>query len=252
MRNDTSPRLASPASSSASPSTTSLRRFRALGLLSASLALTALAACNEVETGRMNRVEFIPDDCGRLACDLDDRLAVGGVTDIYLDGVDGMPVDDLELVSSAPWVFDVVAGQPGTSPRFTVVGNGSGRADLLAIDRRGVVIDALSVDVVYIDDLDIEVTGSGVVSDQVLDYDEHFRIPADTRVDITVDPQADFGPVMGDVQYTVVIDAGLAAAIEPGGDVARGRFAIDAPAGEYDFSVIAPGGTRRTVRLSVE
>ena len=80
-------------------------RNQQLPLLLLALPFASFAACtwNEVEDGRLGRLEMTPSECGQPGCDLDDGIAVGGTLDLSLRAKDNVDISDLRLVSSASW-----------------------------------------------------------------------------------------------------------------------------------------------------
>ena len=219
-----------------------------------SLSLLSLAACNEVESGQMGLVDFAPDNCGASYCDLDDGLAVGATTEVYLDGVDGSSVSDLHIESSAPWIAEVLEEQPGLSPRAVIAGNGSGTVDLLAVDDFGYVVDYVTIRVVAADSLAVDVSAvNGVAPDGPYLSDRaddlYFaRAGQDLSIDATA--LADGSPVMGRQSFSVVTDADMAAGIG-GQDVGDGRFDLRLPPGEHDL-YLSTATTWRTIHFSVQ
>ena len=227
---------------------TSLR----LATVLATLPFASLAACtwNEVETGRNGLVQLTPDDCGRLGCDLDDGVAVGGALTIRLSGTDGRSAADLDLVSSAPWVIDVrSADRFGAEPEFRVLGTGAGRADLIVIDRAGYEIDYLPIEVATINDLGIDATAAGMTELTVVGADRAFQAPTGAEVELDVAGRAFGHELIGDVQYLVELDAAIATAMHADADVARGHMRLTMPAGDHAIRVTAPGGASARVLL---
>ena len=210
-----------------------LPRLLSLSLLSL-LSVTA-AACNEVESGEMGLVDFVPDDCGQSGCDLDDGLAVGATTDVYLESASGGTVDDLHIESSAPWIAEVLEYEDGISPRAVIGANNAGYVDLLAVDRYGYVVDFVTIHVVAADDIEIAV--DGVMAPGAV-----------VAIDATA--LADGWPVMGRVEYTVVTDAEMAAGIGSQ-DVSDGQFDLQLPAGEHDLFV-STATAYRTIHFSIQ
>jgi hypothetical protein len=208
---------------------------RLLGLSFLSLLSVTAAACNEVESGEMGLVDFVPDDCGQSGCDLDDGLAVGATTDVYLEPAGGGTVDDLHIESSAPWIAEVLDYEPGSSPRAVIGANAEGYVDLLAVDRYGYVIDFVTIHVVAADEIELDVQGNIATGEVV-------------TIDATA--LADGWPVMGRIEYTVVTDAEMAAGIGSQ-DVGDGRFTIQLPAGEHDLFV-STATAWRTIHFSVK
>ncbi len=225
---------------------------RFLTSLLATLPLATTAACqwNEVETGKNGLVQLTPDDCGQLGCDLDDGVAVGGTLTIRLSGTNGRSAADLGLVSSAPWVIDIIdADTFGSEPEFRVVGNNAGRADLIVIDRAGYEIDYLPIDVATISSFALDARADGLTELTVAGADRAFQAPAGADLELDVSGEAFGRQLTGDVQYLVELDAAIATAMKPDADVARGHLHLTMPAGDHDLRVTAPGGAAQRIRL---
>ncbi|MBK9036723.1 MAG: hypothetical protein IPL61_36650 [Myxococcales bacterium] len=223
-----------------------------LALLLAALPFTSLVACtwNEVETGKNGLVQLTPDDCGQLGCDLGDGVAVGGALTIRLSGTNGRSAADLDLVSSAPWVLDVLsADRFGSEPEFRVLGTGAGRVDLIIVDRAGYEIDYLPVEVATISDLGIEADAAGMTELSVIGADRAFQAPAGAEVQLDVAGRAFGHELTGDVQYLVELDAAIAAGMRGDADVARGHMHLTMPAGDHALRITAPGGASQRVLL---
>jgi hypothetical protein len=212
-----------------------------------------LAACNEVETGEYGVVEFVPDDCGQAFCDLDDRLAVDATTDVYLNAADGGSADGLFIRTSSPWIAEVVAEDTdGLSPRVTLAGNAPGEVDLLAIDSWGYIVDYVTIEVAAPDAIGVDVFGSAVDGPHyAAGYDDLYFVDAGAEIEIDAHAYADAGPLMGNMAYTVIIDADLALNVRPGDDLSDGKFRVTVPAGEHDLTIATPSVTR-VMRFSVK
>jgi hypothetical protein len=230
-----------------------LRRSSAL-LLAAPLAL-GLAACNEAETGHNGVAYFVPDDCGRDFCTFDDPIAAGSTLDVYLDGVDDQYVDDLEIASTDRQVIDVLGEEPSGSPRYTLLARAPGRADLAALDPRGDEVDFISVEVARVDELRVDVEGRNlgpplqwVTADGTIALG--YTVDAGAHLEIDVEPYAHGRWAIGDFQYGVVIDPEVAAALDSSSRLTAGRLVLDAPAGEHDILLTAPGGAYVMIHLS--
>jgi hypothetical protein len=223
-------------------------------LLSLSLLALPAAACNEVENGHNGLVDFAPDNCGQSYCDLDDGLAVGATTEVYLDGTNDDSVSDLHIESSAPWIVDVLDQESGISPRATLGGNDEGYVDLLAVDRFGYVVDWVTIHVVAADELSVDVSANdgaapdGPHANDLADDLYFAQIGQSIAIDATA--LASGSPLMGRMDYSVETDAAMAAAIGSQ-DVGDGRFDLRLPAGEHDL-LHATATTWRTIHFSVK
>jgi hypothetical protein len=229
-------------------------RNRLLPLL-ASLPVSLLAACewNEVEQGRLGRLELVPSDCGQAYCDLDDGIATGGDLSVTVRGKDGTSAYGLTLVSSAPWIADVIAVEDdGFEPRFRVLGTGPGRADLIAIDEAGYEVDYLPVEVATVADLDVSLIGEGASELVVVGYDSAFEIKAGVETTLDVIGMSRGRDLTGDFEYAAFLDAELAAAMQPGSDLGSGHLELLVPrTGDHELTFIAPGGATERIRLIV-
>lgn len=226
--------------------------FTRLATLLATLPLALTAACdwNEVETGRNGLVQLTPDDCGQLGCDLDDGIAMGGALTIRLSGTEGRSAADLDLVSSAPWIVDIIsADRFGSEPEFRVIGNAAGHADLIVIDRAGYEIDYLPVDVAAISDFDLDARADNLTELNVIGADRAFQAPAGADLELDVAGEAFGHTLTGDVQFRVELDAALAVAMRSDADVARGHLHLTMPAGDHDLRITAPGGATQRIVL---
>jgi hypothetical protein len=235
------------------PAFASALRFSSL-LLAAPL---ALAACNIAETGENGVAHFVPDDCGRDVCSFDDPIAAGSTVDVYLTGVDDQYVGDLEVASTDPGVIDVLGRVPDSSPRFTLLANRPGRADVAAVDRDGDEVDYIQVEVERVDELVFDVVSVGLGEPETIVTSDgvrmsRYRLDVGAHVDIDVHPYARGNWAMGAFEYGVVIDPVIAAAILPSSKVSHGDLDFYAPRGEHDIMVSAPGGAYALLRLSVE
>lgn len=227
-------------------------RSNQLSLLLLALPLSSLAACNwnEVEDGRLGRLEMIPSECGQLGCDLDDGIAVGGSLDLSLRGKAGFDASGLRLVSSAPWVVDIVTVEDiGLEPRFRIAGYNPGLADLIAIDGAGYEVDYLPVEVAAIAGFDVTANADNMSMYTQPGLGEVIEVFAGTDVQVEVDGTSRGRALTGDVQLLVELDAALAGAMIPGSDPARGELHFRAPSGTHDAVFHAPGGATQVVRV---
>lgn len=206
-----------------------------------------LTACNEVETGQNGLVTLTPDDCGKQGCDLDDGIAVGGTLTATLDGTDDRDARDLRLVSSAPWVVDVIATDTsGFDPEFRILGTGAGRADLIAVDQWGYAIDYFPVEVAMIGELSIDANADEL---SVIGADVAFQAPIGSELRLEAVGLSRGRELTGDVQYLAELDAAIAQAMMPGADPSRGHLRLTVPAGDHDVRLTAPGGARKLIRI---
>lgn len=223
-----------------------------LSSLLVALPLASLAACNwnEVEDGRLGRVQMTPSDCGRPGCDLDDGIAVGGALDVTLTGKDGVDASRLQLVSSAPWIVDVLGTEDvGAEPSFRIAGQNAGLAELVAIDEYGYEVDYLPVEVAAIAGFDVSAIADGMTMSSVPGVGRVLDVTTSTEVTIHLEGTSRGRALIGDVQLLAELDAALANAMLPGSDPARGELHFHAPSGTHDMAFTAPGGARETIRV---
>lgn len=220
-----------------------------LSSLLLALPFTSLIACgwNEVETGRNGLVQLTPSECGKDGCDLDDGVAVGGTLLITLSGKDGADASDLRLISSAPWIVDVVSQeQSAFDPEFRIAGNGAGIADLIAIDQWGYEVDYLPIEVAAIGDISIDASGDQV---SVIGVDAAFQAPIGSEFRLDAVGLSRGRELTGDVQYLTVLDQAIAESMMDGADAARGHLRFTVPAGDHDVRFTAPGGATKQIRI---
>ncbi len=221
-------------------------------LLSLSLLALPLVACSEAEHGQNNVVDFIPEQCGQAYCTLDDSLAVDGTIEVSLDRAsDHGPVTDLRIESADPSVAAVVAIDDGVYPKVTLAGMAPGSTELLAIDGSGAVVDWLPIRVEAADRLTVDVLGSVDGPHAAVGYDDLYFASANTRIDVDVSAFAFGDSLTGAMQYQVVIDPVMYAAIDRGDDLASGHFHATLPPGEHTIA-IGSGQAYRTVHFSVK
>ena len=216
------------------------------------LPLVALAACNTVTTGEYGVLTFTPDECGGdEGCSLNDDLAVGATLVVELEAADGGDIEDLRLITSNPYVFQVerLSSSPWSS-EWKVTGTGDGWAELVAIDGLGYEIDKTRIDVRYADGLGVEhVAGNAVGPTVRLGYDQVWTVNADERVELEIVPLEGRFRMMGRVAYQVDIDELLYAGMAPGSRVEAGELEFRVPMGEYDVDFVAPDG--QSLRLLI-
>jgi hypothetical protein len=225
---------------------------RLASLLLLSLPLATLAACdwNEVETGRYGQVEFVPDECGQAGCDLDDGIAAGAELTIGLRGVEGRSTYGLGLVSSAPWVVDVIeVRKDGFDPEFRILGTGAGTADLIAIDGAGYEVDYIPVEVATISELGVDAFADGLTELNVVGADHAYSAPIGADLQIHVSGLAFGRELTGFFQYFAELDSAIALNSLSDSAPSLGFLHLSVPAGEHEVRFTAPGGTRRIIRV---
>jgi hypothetical protein len=230
-----------------------MRNRLPLLLASLPLSLSLLAACDEVEQGRLGQLEFTPGDCGKLFCDLDDGIATGGDLDVTIRSKNGAAAGGLTMVSSAPWIVDVISDNGDYfEPRFRVLGTGAGRADLIVIDEAGYEVDYIPVEVATVADLEVSVDADNAIPLAVVGYDSAFEIKAGERTVIDIVGTSRGRELTGDFEYAAFLDVELAAAMQSGSDLGGGHLELLVPrAGDHELTFIAPGGATERMRLIV-
>lgn len=208
-----------------------------------------LAACDVIETGALGRLEFLPGDCGVVGCNLGDRLAVGAVTSLEVRERGGGDVLGLELVSSDPYVFDVVGRDAFDDDEFVLSGGAPGLADVLAVDGNGEVIDYLTLEIALADDVDISIFGDAIGPFALGPATDRYEAAIGTSLSITARPAAAFGPLMGETPFDVVVDGPLFGAMTDADELDLGRAELQVPAGVNLLTFVAPGGAVRTIEL---
>jgi hypothetical protein len=199
------------------------------------LLISLLAACNATSEGARGVVEFTPRDCGRIGCDFDDSIGVGGVLNVQIRGTDGVSTAGVVLASSDEDVLAVTAiADLGGAPAWELEGISAGVARLEAIDADDGVVDFLAVGVEEVSGLSLEnVLGDAVGPEIAEGYDEAWQINADAAVSFQVTPTIGEGaPTMGRFLYDVSLDEPIAQGlIEP--DPSEGYLYFQVAAGEY-------------------
>lgn len=226
-------------------------RTLSLRWLASLLPVLSLSACegwNHVETGAYGVLTFTPNDCGRAAgCDLDVPIVVGGRAQLDLDTVDDhADVEGITLIASAPWVLDVVPRTTGALwSEWDLIGTDAGWTDLIAIDKFGYEVDYVTVEVRRPEALALEPAygdAVGPTSDRE-GYAEVWTVNAGAEVAFDVRPWRGARELMGRVEYDVVIDELLLAALTPDARLVEGYLAFRIAAGEYPVRFVAPDGT---------
>jgi hypothetical protein len=232
------------------PRLASLASARLSSVLLATASILTAAACSEVEEGRYGIVDFVPQDCGNAYCTFDDDLAIGATTDVWLSGNDGQYVDDLEIVSSNPFVVDVVGRDGGAPARFTIEGTGTGRADLIAIDRYGDEVDYISIDVAPVRNVDFWVTGGDVRGPDDIVVGgvivPRYAVAAGTRVEIVAHPDG----MLGEMSYDVVLPSAIRDRLDGDSNLGRGKVVVSPPAGEHELRFRTEDGRSWPVQIS--
>jgi hypothetical protein len=235
-----------------------MRNNRLLQLVSLVPLLTS-AACtgwNSVETGARGALTFTPDECGRDNCDLYDTLAVGGSSLVRIEAVDdNRGVGGLTLISANPAIVDVYFVDQGAfSSDWEIVGNNAGWADLIVIDPYGYEVDHITIEVGWVDYLELDHGRGNAVgpTQDVPGFDEIWYVNAYETVSFDANPVRIGGYLMGRLSYGVVIDEALANALDADARLQEGHLSFAAPAGEYAVDFMAPDGATLYVLFVVQ
>lgn len=202
--------------------------------------LAALAApgCNTSTEGANGNIVFTPMNCGRLGCDFDDSIGVGGRLEVTIEGTEGVSTAGVTLDVDDPAVLSVTSiPDVGGRPAWELQGEGAGVAEILAIDADGFELDFLQVGVQELSGLAMtNVLGDAVGPDTDLDFDEVWTVNADEAVSFQVTPLIGDGvPTMGVYTYTATIDAGMEVGLLDD-DLSQGYLYFNVPEGDYVVS----------------
>lgn len=220
----------------------------------ATLSLAAgLAGCYVAEPGVNGKLAFVPSECGLLVCDFDDRLALGATVEVEVQAADGRDVEGVELISSDPAVFEVIARDEFNLSRFTLRGTGAGTADLIGIDGAGHEIDFAPITIALATDVQLDVLGGDVQGPVAADpLTDEYQLAAGTAITISARPADAGGALMGVTPFDVLIDEEIDAALDASDRLDLGNASFDAPAGGHALTFIAPGGAERTALLTAD
>jgi len=209
---------------------------RYLPTLSLFTLLVLSAACNVSSEGALGNLAFTPQNCGRLSCDFDDSVGVGGAIELQLSTLKEVSTVGAVIESDTPDLLSVqsvpdVNGQP----TWELIALAAGVAQITVVTPTNEVLDTLEI---AIQDL-TGIVGRNTLGDAVgpsdsPDFDEVWTINADQNVTFRVTPVIGIdAPTMGRYTYTATVDANLEAALLDS-VISDGRLHFNAPAGEYD------------------
>lgn len=213
--------------------------MKQLGLIVIGLILAAAAAtgCNVSSQGEEGNVLFTPNQCGRLTCDFDLSVGVGGSVLIHIAAANGgISTSGVDLQSSDEDVFVVdVVPDVGGEPTWELLGAGDGVADLIAITRTGGELDHITVPVQELTGLgSANVVGDAVGPIEDPAADQVWEVNADEPVSFQIEPLIGDGvPTMGRYQYQAVLDAQIDAGLLDEDGVTDGYLYTQVPAGEH-------------------
>lgn len=210
-----------------------------------------LAACDSGITDVAFSIQGCP--VGGGTCGLDNRLLIGGSTDVALGGMG--KTDDLsgvQLETDTPELIAIEQTKTGAAPLWKVTGRGAGVAHLIAVDAGG-EIERVELDVGHIDSFDTErfSLDDERVADRV-GYDQVWTVRHDGFADLAVLAHADTPTrgIMNGFAYQVEMDDALRAHLEPHDDagiIAGEIFGHGIEPGEHPITLTAPDGS--TLRL---
>lgn len=203
------------------------------------LALTALAAiaCDTSTDGANGNVAFTPTDCGRLGCDFDDSIGVGGTIEVQIMGLEGISTAGADLISEDLELLSVRKVADRGQPTWELQSLAAGVAILTVLDSEGADLDFLEVPMQELTGLiGSNILGNAVGPADDVTFDEVWTVNADEAVSFQVTPVIGIDvPAMGKYVYTATIDAGLEEGlIEP--NLSDGYLYFEVPAGEYAAS----------------
>jgi hypothetical protein len=200
------------------------------------LALTALTAiaCNVSTDGANGNVTFTPTDCGRIGCDFDNSMGVGGTIQVQIAGIEGVSTAGADLISDDPSLLSVTAvGQP----TWELQSLAPGVARLTVLDSQGADLDFLEVPMQELTGLiGTNILGDAVGPSDDASFDEVWTVNADEAVSFQVTPVIGIdSPTMGKYVYTATVDAGLEAGLIDT-NLSEGYLYFEVPAGQYTAS----------------
>lgn len=203
------------------------------------LALTALLAiaCDTSTDGANGNVTFTPTDCGRIGCDFDNSIGVGGVIEVQITGLEGVSTAGADLISDDPELLSVRPIADRGQPTWELQALAAGVARLTVLDAQGSDLDFLEVPMQELTGLiGTNILGNAVGPADDASYDEVWTVNADEAVSFQVTPVIGIdAPTMGKYVYTATIDAGLEDGLietNPSG----GYLYFEVPAGQYTAS----------------
>ena len=175
----------------------------------------AAAGCSGGDTEPV--VEFAPISCGRIGCNFEQRIGVGGVIGLQIRLEGGASVAGLEVRSRQPEILGVypvadVAGQPA----WELEAISPGIAELEAVDPAGEageqdeVLDTFDVEVVPVDSIGlVNFIGDAEGPESADEVDEIWTVPAGAPVSFRVTPFAGGAATMGRYTYEVDLDPAI-------------------------------------------
>jgi hypothetical protein len=203
------------------------------------LALTALTAiaCNVSTDGANGNVTFTPTDCGRIGCDFDNSMGVGGTIQVQIAGIEGVSTAGADLISDDPSLLSVTAVADVGQPTWELQSLAPGVARLTVLDSQGADLDFLEVPMQELTGLiGTNILGDAVGPSDDASFDEVWTVNADEAVSFQVTPVIGIdSPTMGKYVYTATVDAGLEAGLIDT-NLSEGYLYFEVPAGQYTAS----------------
>lgn len=203
-------------------------------------ALLLGSACNVSTTGDRGQLTFTPDDCGQAFCSLDEELAAGTSMIVDLQGVDGSDASHLDLLATDSRVAVVVPVPLFFGDlRWQVFAVDEGWTSLVAVAPSGREIDRTSLRVERPARLGLtHRRGSAAQHAIGPDGVEVWTVSAADSVGFRVRPLDGAGyEMMGKVDLSADVDAGLFVALDPSASLGEGELEVRPMApGDYGAS----------------
>ena len=201
------------------------------------------AGCDTSSSGAEGVLFFTPTECGRVGCNFNDSVGVGGALLVHISPRDStVSTVGLDLESSDESIFTIQAvPDVGGEPTWEIIGQNDGVTSLTAFDTAtGDDVDFIAVVVQELDALSSRnVLGDAVgpdLNDQ--DFDEVWTINADQRVSFSIDPIVGNTIAMGRYEYTATIDAAIDDGLVDSDSLSDGHLDFSVPVGEHAASFV--------------
>lgn len=212
-----------------------------LGLIGA-MALVFAVGCDKSTTGGEGNIIFTPTNCGLyLGCAFADGLAVGGATDIYIMGTEGVSTAGVTLEVEDPTVAEiVVVPDMGGRPTWELVGLSPGVARVIAYDANDEQIDFVEVGVQQVTALTLDsILGTAVGPSDDPVYDEVYSVNADQnyafrlRGFVGSDRDAPDSEIMGRFVVDTTVDPAMVGDVDPISELEQGYIQFNVAPGDY-------------------
>ena len=204
-------------------------------LLLALGAIATVAACNVSTEGAHGNIAFTPSECGRIGCDFDDSIGVGGTIEMHIEGLDGVSTVGTTIISEDPELLSAVAiADVGGRPTWELLALNAGVARLTVLTQGEEVLDFIEVPIQELSGLIAQnVVGDAIGPAEDASYDEVWTVNADQAVSFQLTPVIGLdAPTMGKYVYTATIDQGMEEGLIDQ-DLSEGYLYFNVPAGEY-------------------